>query len=37
VKLWPTLVFLRDGVEVVRLVRPLETAPIAAALAQIAK
>jgi thioredoxin 1 len=37
VKLWPTLVFLRDGVEVARLVRPLATGPIADALAQIAR
>lgn len=36
VKLWPTLVFLRDGVEVARVVRPLGTAPIAEALARIA-
>ena len=36
VKLWPTLVFLRDGVEVVRLVRPVEAGPIAEALAEIA-
>lgn len=36
VKLWPTLVFLRDGVEVERLVRPTARAPIAAALARIA-
>ncbi len=36
VKLWPTLVFLRDGVEVARLVRPLTTEPIADALAEIA-
>lgn len=35
VKYWPTLVFLRDGVEVARLVRPDESAEIAAALAQI--
>lgn len=35
VKLWPTLVFLRDGVEVARLVRPTEAAPIADALARI--
>ena len=27
VKLWPTLVFLRDGEEVARLVRPTTTAP----------
>jgi len=36
VKLWPTLVFLRDGVEVARVVRPLSTAPLAEALARIA-
>ena len=36
VKLWPTLVFLRDGVEVARLVRPTESAPVLEALAQIA-
>ena len=35
VKLWPTLVFLRDGVEVARLVRPDDAAAIAQALAQI--
>jgi thioredoxin 1 len=35
VKLWPTLVFMRDGREVDRLVRPRESAPIAAALAGI--
>jgi thioredoxin 1 len=35
VKLWPTFVFLRDGAEVARLVRPGEVAPIRAALAQI--
>lgn len=32
VKLWPTLVFLRDGREVERLVRPREAAPVARAL-----
>ena len=32
VKLWPTLVFLRDGKEVQRLVRPSEPAPIEEAL-----
>jgi len=37
VKLWPTLVFLRDGREVARLVRPQDGAAIAAALAQIDK
>ena len=35
VKLWPTLVFLLDGKEVARLVRPRSTAPIADALLQI--
>lgn len=35
VKLWPTLVFLRDGEEVERIVRPTTTAPIADALALI--
>lgn len=36
VKLWPTLVFLRDGREVARLVRPGGTAAISEALARIA-
>jgi thioredoxin 1 len=35
VKLWPTLVFLRDGKEVARLVRPGTAETIAEALAQI--
>lgn len=35
VKLWPTLVFLRDGKEVARLVRPADAGSIGAALAQI--
>lgn len=35
VKLWPTLVFLRDGREVTRLVRPQDAADIDAALEQI--
>jgi thioredoxin 1 len=35
VKLWPTLVFLRDGQEVARVVRPYEGEPIADALEQI--
>ena len=35
VKLWPTLVFLRDGVEVARLVRPAHATAIESALAQI--
>ena len=34
VKLWPTLVFLRDGQEVSRLVRPQQAGPIRDALAQ---
>ena len=32
VKLWPTLIFLRDGQEVERLVRPTQAAEVAAAL-----
>ena len=36
VKLWPTLVFLKDGAEAARLVRPLEAAAIGAGLKQIA-
>lgn len=36
VKLWPTLVFLKDGQEVARLVRPGSVADISAALAQLA-
>ena len=35
VKLWPTLVFLRDGKEVARLVRPADAQSIADALARI--
>lgn len=35
IKLWPTLVFLRDGREVARLVRPTEAQAISAALAQV--
>ena len=35
VKLWPTLIFLRDGVEVARLVRPGGTGEIRDALAKI--
>lgn len=35
VKLWPTLVFLRDGEETGRVVRPEDTAEIARALARI--
>lgn len=35
VKLWPTLVFLRDGKEVARLVRPRDAGAIRAALRQI--
>ncbi|MBC7994816.1 MAG: thioredoxin family protein [Rhizobacter sp.] len=36
VKLWPTLIFLRDGREVARLVRPGDRAAIGLALTQIA-
>ncbi len=32
VKLWPTLVFLQDGEERARLVRPMDPAPVAEAL-----
>ena len=35
VKLWPTLVFLKDGAEQARLVRPLEADEIRAELARI--
>lgn len=35
IKLWPTLVFLRDGQEVARLVRPADTMMIARAVAEI--
>jgi thioredoxin 1 len=35
IKLWPTLVFLRDGQEIARLVRPTDAGAIRAALAQI--
>ena len=35
VRLWPTLVFLRDGAEVTRLVRPREATSIRDALAQV--
>jgi thioredoxin 1 len=35
VKLWPTLVFLRDGEEVAKLVRPGDAKEITAALARI--
>ena len=34
VKLWPTLIFLRDGKEVGRLVRPQQAGPIREALAR---
>ncbi|MGH8786664.1 MAG: thioredoxin family protein [Cupriavidus necator] len=36
IKLWPTLVFLRDGQEVARLVRPTESDPIREAMRRIA-
>ena len=32
VKLWPTLIFLRDGQEVARIVRPTQAADISAVL-----
>ncbi|SNU01348.1 thioredoxin 1 [Ruaniaceae bacterium KH17] len=35
VKLWPSLIFLSDGVEVSRLIRPNKAAPIVAALREI--
>jgi thioredoxin 1 len=35
VKLWPTLVFLKDGKEAARVVRPTDTGEISAALAAI--
>ena len=35
VTLWPTLVFLRDGREIARLVRPAQSAAITQALAQL--
>lgn len=35
VKLWPTLVFLRDGVEQARVVRPTSVAPLREALRSI--
>ena len=35
VKLWPTLVFMRDGRELARLVRPTDAAEIARALADL--
>ena len=35
VKLWPTLIFLRDGAEIARVVRPTDAASISEALAKI--
>jgi thioredoxin 1 len=35
VKLWPTLIFMRDGVELVRLIRPSTARAISSALSQI--
>ncbi|NMF88014.1 thioredoxin family protein [Aromatoleum petrolei] len=37
VKLWPTLVFLRDGVEIARVVRPGSAAEITEALRELEK
>jgi thioredoxin 1 len=36
VKLWPTLIFMRDGQELSRLVRPLSAEPIRQSLRQLA-
>ena len=36
VKLWPTLIFMKDGVELTRVVRPRSVEPIREAMAQIA-
>jgi thioredoxin 1 len=36
VKLWPTLVFLKDGIEVARIVRPASADEVQGALAQLA-
>ena len=36
VKLWPTLVFLKDGHEVARVVRPADVTPLKQALDQLA-
>jgi thioredoxin 1 len=36
VKLWPTLIFMKNGQEISRLVRPTDTAAIKNAMAQIA-
>ncbi|MFA5678553.1 MAG: thioredoxin family protein [Pseudomonas sp.] len=35
IKLWPTLIFLRDGKEIERLVRPTDSKPILQAMAAI--
>lgn len=35
VKLWPTLIFMKDGHEVARVVRPTEPAPVVDALAKM--
>jgi thioredoxin 1 len=35
VKLWPTLIFMRDGAEVARIVRPINAADIAEAFASL--
>jgi thioredoxin 1 len=37
VKLWPTLIFLNDGKEVARLVRPTDSSAISEALAQLVR
>lgn len=35
IKLWPALIFMKDGIEIARLVRPTDAAAIAQALAAI--
>ena len=35
VKLWPTLIFLKDGIEIKRLVRPINSVVITEALSEI--
>lgn len=36
VKLWPTLIFIKDGIELMRIIRPIDSRPVADALAQLA-
>ncbi len=37
VKLWPSLIFLKNGQEIARLVRPVDSAMIAAKLSEISR